>query len=688
MMASKTMAAVALAAGFFLTVAFAPVAYGESLSADISSARSRNAERANAGWNFEAERSLVNHLDRIADKFHDLAASGTTLTTTARSLIALMEDVRKRYTDVLDQIQSEIIRIDGDLEAAQDSERWQNHELLSMRVLYRLNWIRYESAMRFETDTAKRKRLLERSARGFEELMGSNNASLTTEVLLGHGLSTKAMRQYDTAIADFTAALEVASDPMMMTRIRIGLVEVYLSTKREVDALAETTQLLASKPRGDARAQALFLRSKALLLALQRQPEGITRSKYVTECAQHLEDLYDRSEYWEVKVVQLVDAGTVNPDEWAQMSESEFVSWLVADSLRRRDKCDRALALYADLLESERFRAEALYGSGSCSFYTGRYADALSLLGSYTDENNGGAHIEQAAYLSFKGAESIYIGADETERDAAGTRYLEYLNVFLEAAPDHTQAFEAWFRLGDWHREKQEYIRCAEAFASVGVGNMLSLKAAYFSAQCYVEAVLSVPEEDEVPADLVRGTVASLDSFLSSVRGDGETASSGVTRSLEAKATVMAASIITKADVGSMRDRLVRLTAFEARFGRDNELIPEVLSLRIVAYRSLGDLDSAGVELEHLLALDGAEAYRQESLKKLGIVFLKEAAARDERGDADAARRSRTVALRIYERLLRDTQTLNGQADEPVDGLRALVNDLRGQLGGAVEPTP
>jgi hypothetical protein len=152
--------------------------HSESLTSAISSIRNQDALLADGAWNFQAERKLVGRLDAAADNFHDQAAAGTKLTTASQSLIALMESVHKRYTSVLDAIQAEIIRIDGDLEAAQDSERWQQHELLSMRVLYRLNWIRYETAMRFETNTGKRKKLLERAARGFEEFMGTDNASL------------------------------------------------------------------------------------------------------------------------------------------------------------------------------------------------------------------------------------------------------------------------------------------------------------------------------------------------------------------------------------------------------------------------------------------------------------------------------------------------------------------------------
>jgi hypothetical protein len=82
-----------------------------------------------------------------------------------------------------------------------------------------------------------------------------------------------------------------------------------------------------------------------------------------------------------------------------------------------------------------------------------------------------------------------------------------------------------------------------------------------------------------------------------------------------------------------------------------------------------------------LLSLQGAEAYRRDSLKKLGIVFLNEAAERDERNDVAGALRSRKVALRLYERLLADSSRDNAVAAEPLEGLQKLVDDLRSQVG-------
>ena len=142
----------------------------------------------------------------------------------------------------------------------------------------------------------------------------------------------------------------------------------------------------------------------------------------------------------------------------------------------------------------------------------------------------------------------------------------------------------------------------------------------------------------------------------------------------------MGAAIVTRSGAGTMSDRLARLEGFEDRFPGESDLVPEVRSLRIVAYRTTGDLDGAGVELEALLTEDEAGAYRADSLQKLGIVFLKEAARRDEDGDDVGALRSRRVALRIYEALLADARAGVSKPPEGLAGLERLVADLKAQV--------
>ena len=664
----------------------------DELTASIRSASSSSRSLARKTWDTRAEEKLVGRIDRLADAFHDLAAGGAAIPETAAALTDLLASVRKRYTDVLEEMQAEVIRIDGDLEAVQDSAAWREREILAMRILYRLNWIRYERAMRYETSSATRKRLLQQAATGFGEFLGSGDAALTAEALLGRGLTAKAMKQYDRAIEDFKTALAQNPDAEMKARIRIALVEAELATGNVNAALDTSRRLIAAaKPGGAAallRPQALFLRSKTLLLASPSAGAAATGMR--AETATMLEELYGLGGYWRSKVVQLVDAGMDDPEAWADVSASPFVTWLVADSFRRRDECDRAVTLYDGLLEADRFVQESLFGRGYCRFQDGRYAQSLDDLGHYIQAAGpDGALTERAAYLRFKASESLFLQATPAEREAAGELYLTNLTAFVEVAPEHERAFEAWFRLGEWHRDRSEYDRCADAFSKVRGDRAFEIKASFLSAQCRVELVIAAPDDSPVPPEQVTAAIDALDGFLEACgglrAGDSQSAAAEQQRTLaplEAKATLMAAALMTRSGIGSMEDRIRRLDRFEERYPGSEELFPEVRSLRIVAYRTTGDLDAAGVQLEALLAADTEGAWRGDSLRKLGIVFLEEGARREEAGDGPGAARSRRVALRIYETLLSDARNGGPVPPEGIAGLEQLVNDLRTSSGG------
>jgi hypothetical protein len=496
------------------------------------------------------------------------------------------------------------------------------------------------------------------------------------------------MKDYKTAVSDLDAALGAGPDADMERRIKTALAESHMTTGRIEKALDETRALVAASKGGKQRSQALFLRAKALLLAVDRYGErfpGTRRGKMRNEAAAVLEDLYAHGNYWKAKVVQLVDAGVDDPLRWAAGSANPFVSWLIADSLRRRSECEEAERLYDALLEAGAFTSESLFGLGFCAFHESRYLRALDRLSAYFDSAGAeDVHYGEAAYLRFKAAESLYlrsVSANTVPRqgtEAAADRYLKLLLDFLERAPRHAFAFEAWFRLGQWHRDRGDFSACARAFSRVRAERAFKLRSMFLGAQCRVEAVLEASENAAPEPQLVRTALAEADAFVAEARSAaGNGGQSSVLEPLEAKAVVMAAAITTRAGVGSMADRLGRLADFEKRFGRQTQLLAEVLSLRTAAHASMGDFDSAGRELERLLSLKEAGAYRLGALKRLGVAFLKEGSRQEGEGDSAGARRSLAVALKVYQRMLADSRD-RGAAD--LGGMETLVADLQRRL--------
>lgn len=660
-----------LAVAACLLAATATTATGPAeLGLAIDAVRTAAAVRADSAWEFEAEKKLVAMLNRAADRFHRLAGQGAALAAEAETLLAVMESTRERYTTVIEDIQAEVIRIDGDLEAAQDSSDWRQREELAMRLLYRINWVRYEVATRYESDTGKRVRLLERARAGFADMLGSGDRELEAESLFGHGLVAKATRNYKDALRDLDAARALEPGPGLLARIKISRTESLVGAGRIKEALSTSARILNSPASiGESHEQALFLRAKVLLMVLESGDLAAgERHRLRVEAAGRLEELYAKNTYWRSKVVQMVDAGVEEPLEWAATAPSPFVKWLIADSLRRRARCEEARPIYNALIEEGQFESESLFGTAYCHYHAARYAEAMAELDLYLKKASpDGANFGQAAYLRFKAAEAS---------DDPG--YIEAAEAFVSAAPDHRLAYEAWFRLGQARRDRSMWDGCAQAFDSVRGERGFRLKAMFMAAQCRVEKVLVAKKRRAVNTGDLLAAISSCDHFVRQSRElatDRPEGARSLMAPLEARAELMAAALTGQPGAGSHGERLKRLAGFEDRYPAETELLAEVRSLRVSSYAATGDLDSSGHELERLLGMDTAAGRSVEPLRKLAVAFVKDAGSH-EPGDA---RKLRMAALDIYEHLLARSEA-SGLAPERAAGLRKITDDLRAEL--------
>ncbi len=676
-----------LASALSLLALNAAASSTRALTAQLSSAEKQAKVIAAQPWSAEAEAALVDRIDSLCDGFHEAAAEGAKLSEQAARLLSLAERTRARYTKVLERMQAEVIEADGDLEAVQDSAAWRERELLAMRLLYRINWLHYEIAMRFERSTTKRKQHLLAARSGFSEFVYSPDTELAQESLFGRGLANKTLKRHEEAVADFNAILAASPPPELAQRVRIALAESLMSANKVAAALKVTARLIEGSPRGEVLEQIRFLRTKALLLALDApSSDSSLIRQYRDEAAKLLETLYKSGSYWKTKALQLIDAGIRNPGLWASQSPTAFITWLVAESERRRGDCASAALLYRSLIERGAYTSESRYGLGFCAFHDGDYEGALELLSAFIESaKSGHAYLPKAAYLRFKAAESLYLRSGKGPASESARRYISALNSFLQISPSHDNAYEAWFRLGEWRRDAGDYAACAEAFSKVRGETSFRLKAAFLAAECAFRQVEELPESAAVPAEQARAALEAVDVFLSEASAFRESKKNTASQlsllaPMEAHAVIMGASLVAKIDGGNMKERLRRLEGFEQRFPKETKRLPELLSLRVVAYRVLGDMDAAGAELERLLALKDIGEYGRKSLKKLGIAFLNEAAMREQDGDAEGALRARRVALAIYERVLADARVQ--EVSEGLAGLESLVADLRRDTAG------
>ncbi len=608
-----------------------------SFARDVAAAARSARRRVGTSWDYQAERQLVDRLDALADRFHRLADAGAPIAAAARTLIESSERTRSRYTAVLERLQADVIARDGDLEAVQDSAGWRQRELLAMRLLYRLNWLRYDTAMRYERDPTRRKELLEAALSGFAEFFGASDSVLRVEALLGHGLTLKALKRYGPAIDDLRAGLAEHPDSDMTQRLRIALVETLVADHRIDDAIRESRLLVG--PNRSPGPLAWFARAKALIVGLEAG-----RRDLIGEARSALSHLAAAGSQWRRKARQLIEAGLRDPSVLAD--GDPVVAVLVADTLRRRGDCQAALRIYRDLLTADSPAADALFGLGDCEFETGAVVEAARHLSRFLETAPAtDPRVGRAAYLRFKAAEIAYTQAGEPLEGPMAATYEAAMREFLERVPDHPRAGEAWFRLGEWYRRKGDHRQCHDAFAHVAGGPGLSFEAHFLGAQCLVEAA----SQGDDPAPAVEALDGVVREYEQAARQHAEKALSST---LAAKAALMAASLAPSVPGNGLEARLERLTDFYRRLSPPPDLAAQAGLLRLGALRSLGRFREAAAEVDSLVAGPAARAIDAETWKKLAVALVRDGSALQANGNATAARHARRGAASIYRYLL------------------------------------
>lgn len=660
-------------------------AVAQSVASDLRGLRAALASlQSQAGWDLRAEQAFVDDVDALVAGSRASGSSGET----ARGLRELLESAHRRYADSLDRERNAIIAADGDLEAAQEDPSWQLREELGLRMLYHLNWAYLESATRYESRSPRRREWLRSAVDGFGEFVGvEGDAALVAESLYGRALCRRALDQPAKAVPDLRRALKVPAPPELVPRIGSALVESLVDTERLVDAEKASRDLLQADRSGESE----FLRAKVLLLTLA-SPGGskAKRRDYrreVTDCVARLER---RGGRWARLGRQLVSAGITRPEEWLEEKGGSTIQWVVAESLRGRGKCGEAIPLYEKVVASEKTPTpEALLALGACHFEVQAFAAAYETLARVASIESGGETVADAAYLRFKAAEALEHagpGPESTQRLESAAR------AYLAAFPDHPQAFEGHYRLGEIERARGELVKATAAFDAVGGESTFHLRALFQAAQCTVEewekqaAAASGGEEE-----LARDALARLGNFLAATakfrnRAGRSAADEVMLSPMEAHARVLSAAVLTSRQQGEgFVEALSVLEDFEQRYPGETEVHAGANALRAVA---LLGLDRFGESLEAVRAFLASPRRNQRDyrlMQQLGVKSMELAERERVAGNSDGESSLHRQALILYEKLLEAVEA--GEVKGDPEGLRVLVGDLRSQRPGAQSDT-
>jgi hypothetical protein len=661
-----------LSAVALLLSAAAPAAGGD-LQAQVTAARASAAALAAGAWDGNGEEQLLRDLDAAVTELRARGGSAST----AAALRRLVEDTRARHDDWLHRHQQAVIDADGDLEALQQSEEWKEREQIALQLLYLRNWLYLESATRFEPQSRRRDEWLKQAASGFQQLTGVDDPAIAAESWFGRALCERALDRPAEAIADLRRAQALHPKPELARRIGVALVEAQIDAGQIGDALASSAALLRQAPKPESE----FLRAKAALLALVSLKLDAKRQRALRrEVAGLVARLERRGGDWPRLARQLVAAGITRPEEWVADASTPAVRWAVAEALRAKGECREALPLYQAAADAQQTpAADVLLALAECRYRVGEYGAALDSL-KRMPAKAAAAQRSDAAYLRFKVAEALD-RQQPSQQTAAGLRAAA--EQLLADFPDHPQAFEAYFRLGELARRRGDLLAAARQFDAVKGDERLELQAVFQSAQCWAEEweaqSRSGAEPDEAAA---QAALERLQKFLDAAQAyraaRGQRAGDeAVLSPLEARARVLGALLLVRGEESEGAARALEwLDGFDDRFPDQKDLQAQASAVRAAALLDLGRYAEARAAVERFVAAPAHDQRDYALMKRLGVRALQLADGPSAANDATATAALRGSALDLYEALLRAVQDGAVKSESP-EGLRALVERLR-----------
>jgi tetratricopeptide (TPR) repeat protein len=647
----------------------APAAHAESAGELRAAARAVGgavaAQKAGGHFDTAAQRDAVSRLGKLALAYIDLSERTANAGNLGRDRAALrgayeavgspLEQIYDRNNGALERMTKQVMDADGDLEALYDTQPYRDAQLVASQALYFLNWLHYYGALLYDGKT--RTDLLEQATRGFSQFVtGDPHSALVTESLLGRGLCQLELGKAEFAVRDLQAvAADPQASPERKTKAQLALLDAYVRGGQVAPALKLSAQLLGGTRRTDNLVR--FLRIRALLAAAKTAPAA-EAGRDRQQALALMEQLRRAGRDWEEKVSALLATSIAQPEQWAAKASGPFAQWELAKLLAQKGDYQRALPLLEAFVKSRDpqlrdHQGEAQYLVGLATFRGGQYAAAADHL----DAALAAPHTSygaDAAYMRFKALEALVAKQSPASPDLTG-RYERAIRAYLGEYPNHKFAYEAQFRLGELLQAQRRFADAVQAYARVRGDPGFELRARFATLQCDFELLgAAAPPAGAVqrPA-LLQAIGRGLQRFARDAAAYAAQRHAGEPVPLAdmlAKTALMRAAYATLQPAPDDAAVLEALADFETTYPAEQDLLPQVVRMRLTAEQHLGRFGAAAAEVQAhgplLVAKLGVPA-----VEDLATAFLRAGTRHSDGGDAAADRGAEEVALGLYEQL-------------------------------------
>jgi hypothetical protein len=333
---------------------------------------------------------------------------------------------------------------------------------------------------------------------------------------------------------------------------------------------------------------------------------------------------------WADRVTALAQTEIENPEEWSKKAQSPFAKWELAKLLVQKNDYASALPLLEDVVaaQDESLKAqipEAHYILGLAKFKAGEYVESANQLDlAMADEK--ASYAGDAAYVRFKALEAA-VAVDPTAVEPE--RYENALRSFLTKYPDHASSFEAQFRLAEYMQAQGQFTQATAAYAKVKGDPSFELQALFGTLQCSFALLRDTPR-DPGRKNLLEKIGNELDRFEADAaayeakpRKDDQTPLA----QMRGKTAIMKAIYLKLQPEVNYDAILATLAGFEEKYGgQDEDLLTQVVRLRLEAYQALGRFADAEAEVrKHSAVIAKLEPAQ---IEQLAVGFIRGARRR------------------------------------------------------------
>ncbi len=567
------------------------------------------------------------------------------------SLNDSLEDIYQGAFNHINSMQQAVMDRDGDLEALYETKEWKDEQTVASQALYFLNWLRFIGS--FVVDGQKRKELLQKAADGFSEFaVGQQWTQLKRESLFGRALCEKELRQFDWAVRDLERLLEDTNLPSDMDRkVRATLADAKgRKSSKGADRDDDTTP---PPPSPDDIAKAMLQKAQSLFDQSQKET-GEKREKTRLEAQAYLEEVKKKGDAWKGRA-EVVEKAELTTTELAAIEEEKnpFLPWKEAMEYLQKREYVAAVPLLKEVLASNDPRAvvrrrDVLYYLGVGLFQQKDYREAIARLDDFF--GNDGApprYGPDAAYLRFKASEALYA---RTATEETGKLYLGATKDFLRRYPNHQAAFEAYFRLGEYEQNHENYLVAADYYQKVTGDLPFRVRADYATLQSYFSLVDALEDKKAISIsekELRQRIALSLQSFWknsAAIEQNPSQAKEVKLQDYRGQVTFLNTVFLAKEMDANAAAIVNLLQDFEKKYPEEKKAFESVARTRLIALEKTGRFTAVEKEVDGIFARYQPEQ-QQELLKGLPQVLasdVKRLEKQDDKENLLAAKRTLT----------------------------------------------